>query len=149
MVLRSNVVVDTVALSEYVARLAAVDVAAVSAIRGAAANALLNVTVASLPPVAQPVPVVTVIVPAVSVPATLTVGVVHAAVPAAIVGTVPLVTIWPDSVSVPVTSNFAMTIFIFVVSAVNKLVPLAFWTVSAVVLLAWRKSTFAPSAALA
>jgi hypothetical protein len=59
---------------------------------GAAPNAAAKVIMANVPPVARPVPVVTVIVPAVSSPPVIpTVGAVQAAVPAAIVG---VVTAW-------------------------------------------------------
>ena len=58
---------------------------------GATPKAPLKVTVAMVVPVALPqlVPVITVMVPALSLPTMDTVGVVQAAVPAAIVGVVP------------------------------------------------------------
>lgn len=68
---------------------AAFDPAGVSVTRGAEPNAPEKVIVASLPLDPQPVPVVTVILPDVSVPDTDTDGVVHAAVPAAILGVEP------------------------------------------------------------
>ena len=56
---------------------------------GTAPKAPLKVTVAMVPVALQPVPVVTVIVPALSLPTMDTVGVVQAAEPAAMVGVVP------------------------------------------------------------
>ena len=86
-------VVEIAAESIYVCNALATALAGETTTRGAAPNAVANVRVARLPVAAHPVPVVTVISPAVSVPATLTVGVVQAAAPAAMVGTVPVVMI--------------------------------------------------------
>ena len=88
---RSKAVVEIVPLSTYARKLVPLELAGVRVTCGAAPKAALNVIAANLPPVPQLVPVVTVMVPLVSFPAILTVGLVQAAAPAAIVGVEPLV----------------------------------------------------------
>lgn len=82
-----NEVVKVVEL--YIFRGTALVLADDNVIFGATPNPPLNVIVAMVPVALQPVPVVTVIVPELSLPAMDTVGVVQAAVPAAMVGAVP------------------------------------------------------------
>ena len=79
----------TVASSMYAPNERALAAPGVIRTWGAAPKALLKVSVARVPLAAQPVPVVTVIVPLVSVPLTPTVGVVQAALPALMAGVLP------------------------------------------------------------
>jgi len=104
----------------------------VSVTLGAAPNAVAKVIVASLPPEAHPVPVVTVMRPDVSVPETDTVGLVHAAVPAEIPGVVPPLMRCPLTVRFSVTSSDLTVTVIVLVLAVNSAVALVFCINSAV-----------------
>jgi hypothetical protein len=122
VILKTVVLVD--ALSTYVVRFGAFVFAAVRAMTGAAPQALLKVIVAMSPVVLPSVPVVTVTKPAVSVPLTETVGVVHAAVFAMIVGAVPPEIMCPLTVILPVTTSFWIVIVMLVVSAVKSAAPL-------------------------
>jgi hypothetical protein len=82
---------------------------------------------------AQPVPEVTVSKPAVSVPATLRVGVVQAAVPAVVVGVLPPVIMWPLTVKLPVVKAVTVTTALVVSTLKTVVDALAFWMRKAVV----------------
>ncbi len=94
--------VDDDALLLYSLRFVELALFGVIMIRGTVAKAALKVIVTKLPVTVQPVPEVIVTVPEVSLPITDTVGAVHAATAAAIVGVVPPVTICPLTVMLPV-----------------------------------------------
>src|SRR5664279_6197675 len=133
MALTSIVKVEVVAAPLYTLLSVAAALRGVNITRGAVPNGTLNVTVASKPVNVQPVPVVTVTVPDVSLPTMLTVGVVQAPTSATTVGVVPPVTMWPLTVMLVLTTRLVTVMIEAVVSAVNKLAPAEFWIWKAVV----------------
>lgn len=87
----ANPVGVVAALSKYAFRLAVVASPGVSRICGVEPNAFAKTIFAKSPPLEQPVPVVTVTVPLLSVPDIAMTGEAQAAEPAVIVGVVPVV----------------------------------------------------------
>lgn len=102
--------------------------AGVILIFGATPKAVAKLIVASVPVAEHPVPVVMLIVPDVSLPSRVIVGVVQDARPSVLVGVVPAVRTWPlFMVRLVLTVRDDMVICMFVLSTDSKVDAEAFW----------------------